>query len=62
MTDSTENATPQKSSRSRISKFTVQIQIRLKSQFEFAPRDTEESEFLNTVDFVGVAFSVETAI
>jgi len=30
-----------------------------KSQFEFVPRDTEESEFLDLVDF---AVSVETVI
>jgi len=33
-----------------------------KSHFEFVPRDTEESEFLDVVDFRGVAFSVETVI
>jgi len=35
-------------------------QIKRQSQFEFVPRDTEESEFLDLVDFGGVAFSVET--
>jgi len=30
-----------------------------KSQFEFVPRDTEESWFLDLVDFWNVAFSVE---
>jgi len=31
-----------------------------KSQFEFVTRDTEESEFLDLVDFGGEAISVET--
>jgi len=31
------------------------------SQFEFVPRDTEESEFFDLVDFGDVAFSAETA-
>jgi len=31
-----------------------------KSQSEFVPRDTEESEFLDLADFEGVAISVET--
>ena len=31
-----------------------------KSQFEFVLQDTEESEFLDLVDFGGVAISVET--
>ena len=31
-----------------------------KSQFEFVPRDTEEPEFLDMVDFGDVAFSGET--
>ena len=62
MTISTENATPPKSTKSRIFNSSVKIQIKLKSQFEFVPRDTEESEFLNLVDFGGVAFSVEIVI
>ena len=40
----------------------VQIQIKPISQFEFAPWNTEKSELLDLVDFVGVAFSVETGI
>mmetsp|Transcript_5803 Transcript_5803/g.5157 ORF Transcript_5803/g.5157 Transcript_5803/m.5157 type:complete len:97 (-) Transcript_5803:248-538(-) len=38
----------------------VQIQINPKSQFEYLPRNTEESEFLDLVDFGDVAFSVKT--
>jgi len=45
MTDSTENAAPLKFTKSRISNFTIQIQLKPKSQFEFVPRDAEESEF-----------------
>jgi len=30
------------------------------SQFEFVPRDTEKFEFLDLVDFGGVAISVES--
>ena len=44
------------------SNVSTQIQIRPKSQSEFVPRDTEESEFLDTVRFGGVEFSVETVI
>jgi len=33
-----------------------------KSPFEFVPRDTKESEFLDLVDFGGVAFSVESVV
>jgi len=33
-----------------------------KPQFEFVPRDTEEYEFLDLVDFEGVANSVETIV
>jgi len=51
MTDSIENATPPKSSRSSNLKSSVQIQITLKFQFEFVPRDTEGSKFLDLVDF-----------
>jgi len=62
MTDSTENATPPKSARSRTSNSSVRIQIRPKSQLEFVLRDTEESEYLDLVDFKGIAFTVESAI
>jgi len=61
-TDSTENATPLKSTKSRNLKFTVRIQIKPKSQFDFVPRDREESEFLDLVDFGDVALSVEYVI
>jgi len=61
MTDSTDNATatPPKSFHSRTSIFWLQIQIEVKSQFEFVSRDTERSDFL---DFGDVAFSMETLI
>ena len=62
MTDSTENATPPKSTKSRNSNSSVQVQSNSKSRFEFVLQDTEESEFLDFVDFGSVAFSVETAI
>jgi len=45
--DSTENATPSKSTKSINSNSSVQIQIEPQFQFEFVPRDTEESEFLD---------------
>ena len=35
------------------------IQIKSESQFEFVPRDTEESEFPDLVDFGGEALSGE---
>jgi len=62
MTVSTENNTPPKSIKSRNSKSSVRIQIKPKSKFEFVPRDTEDFEFLDLVDFGGVAISVETVI
>jgi len=62
MIDSTENVSSPKSTKSKNSNFSVQIQIKLKSQFEFLPRNAEESEFLDMVDFGGVAFSVATVI
>ena len=34
----------------------------MKSQLEFVPRDTEESEFLNMVDSEDVASSEDTVI
>ena len=46
MTDSTENATLPKSTDFRISTYSVQIQFKVKSQFEFVPQDTEESEYM----------------
>jgi len=49
-----------KSTISRYSNFSVQIQIKPKSQFEILLRDTEESEFFDLVDFRDVAFPVET--
>jgi len=55
MTVSTKNATPSKSTKSRNSNLSVQIQTKLKSQLEFVPRDTEKLEILDLVDFGGVA-------
>jgi len=62
MIDSTENATPPKSDKSRNSDLFVRFQMKPKCQFEFVPRYTEESEFLDLVGFGDVAFSVETVI
>jgi len=60
MTISTENATPLKSSESRNSNSSEQIQMRPRSQFEFVLWDTEESKFFDMVGFGDVAFSLET--
>ena len=67
MTDSIEIATPLKSTKAWNSNFLVPIQIKSKSPFEFVPRDTEQSEYLDAVDFMmlhfqWVAFSVETVL
>ena len=62
MADSTENAAPPQSTKSRNSHFPVQIQIKSKSRLEFVVRDTEESEFLNLVDFGGEVFSMESVM
>jgi len=40
----------------------VQIQIKPKSQFEFASRDIEKSVCLDLVDFRGVAIQVENVM
>jgi len=56
MTDSAENATPPKSTKSRNYDSSVHFQIKPKSQLEFVPQDTEEFEFLDWVDFRGVVF------
>jgi len=61
-TESTGNSTPPKSTKSRNSNASVQIQINPRSQFEFLPRDTEESECFDLVDCGGVEISVETVI
>jgi len=62
MTDSTENATSSKSTKSRYSNSSATIQIESKSQFQIVPRDTENSECLDLADFGDVAFSVEMII
>jgi len=59
MTDSTENATPLKSTKSPNRDSSVKIQIGPIFQLEFVPRYTEESGFLNAVDFGGVALAVD---
>jgi len=59
MIDPTANATPSKSFKSRNSNFSVQIQIKPMSEFEFALQDTEKPDL---VDFGDVVFSVETVI
>jgi len=53
MTDSTENATFPKSTNSKNSNSSVQIQIKSKPQFEFVLREIEKSEFLDLVNFRG---------
>jgi len=58
--DSTENATPPTSTKSNDYISSVQIQIKQKSQFKFVPRDAQESEFLDWVDFGGAAFPLKS--
>jgi len=53
MTIFAENATHLKSSKSRYSNSSVQIQIKPKSEFDFVLRDTEESEFFSFGGFRG---------
>jgi len=40
----------------------VQIHIKPESQFEFVPRNTEESEFHDVVDFGDIAISVQSVV
>jgi len=61
-TDSTQNATSPKSTKSRNSNPPVQIQMKPKSRFEFVPQDTKRSEDLDMVDFGCVIISVESVI
>jgi len=60
MAVSTERATALQSITFKKSNSSVQIQIKSKSQFEFVPRATEKSEFLDLVDFGVVVLLVET--
>jgi len=53
MTLSTENSKTPKSTKSRNSNCSVKIQMKPNSEFEFVPRDSKESEFLDLVDFGG---------
>ena len=46
----------------RNSNSSVQIQIQPNSQFEFVPRDTKKSEFLDLVDFGGVTTSEKPVV
>ena len=62
MTLSTQNTTPPKSTTCRNSNFTVHIQTKSPSQFEFVLRDTKESEYLDLGEFRSLAFAVETVI
>jgi len=54
MTDSTDNATLPKFTKSRNSNSVVQIQMNSNSQFEFEPRDTKKCEFRDSMDFRNV--------
>jgi len=51
MTDSTEFATPPKSTKPRKSNSWVHNQIYSKFRFEFVSQDIGKSEFLDLVDF-----------
>ena len=51
---------PLKMSHLRKSNSSVHIQFTPSSQFEFVPRDTEESEFPDSVEFGDTAFLVES--
>ena len=62
LTASIQNATSPKYTKSRNSNSSVQIQVKAKAHFEFVPRDTEKSKFLDFVDFEGVTFPVEIVI
>jgi len=62
MTVSTENATLPKSTKSRNSDSSVSCSTNSNRDFELLCTCTEEFEFLDFVDFGGVAFSVESVI
>jgi len=60
LTVSTENTTHPKSMKSRNSDSPVTRSTNSNRDFDFIPIRTEEFEFLDLVDFGGVAFSVES--
>jgi len=62
MTDSTENAVPPKTTNSENSNSSVQCQIVPNFQFVFVPKDVEESQFFDSVDFGGVSLLVESVL
>ena len=62
MTVSSKNDAPPKSTKSRNSNSSVQVRIQSFFSFVFVLRDTEKSEFLDSVDFGGVSVSVESVI
>ena len=62
MTDSTENATPLKFTKSPNRDSSEKIQIGPIFQLEFVPLYTEESGILNAADFGGVAIAMDTVI
>jgi len=55
----TESATPSKSTKSRNSNSSDQIRIQPNFRFVLVPRDIEEVEFLDLMDFEEVALSAE---
>jgi len=59
MTHSTEISTPQNLPNRETSISRFKFKLYQKSRFEFVPGDTEESAFLDLVDFTVVVFSVE---
>jgi len=59
ITRSTEDTSSPKSTKSRNSNSLVRTQMKPNSQFDFVPRDTGESDFLNLVDYGDEVFSVE---
>jgi len=56
--DITENATPPKTTKSKNSHSSVQLEFKPKSPFENVPRHAEASQFLDLVILREVEFSV----
>jgi len=62
VTLSSDNVMTPKSTETRNSNSSGQIQIKSKSTFDSVSRDIENSEFLDLADFGGVVFSVESVV
>ena len=62
MTDSTLKCYTPEIHQIQTSNFSVQLQIKPKSEFDFVPRDTQKTEFFDAEDYGDAALSVESVM